>query len=99
MGKEEREIIVAAIDSSDEAKKMAGYLCDGIDDQVEIQFVIDTYGVFPKLMPGQYNLSRPILGTEGIYLRGNDVIPNFIPFKESHFYDPNPYDIDEYYKE
>lgn len=35
-------IIIAASDASDEDKARADYICDGIDDQVELQAAIDT---------------------------------------------------------
>jgi len=36
-----KPIRVAAYDSTDEAKAKADYLCDGIDDQIEIQSALD----------------------------------------------------------
>jgi len=37
------DIVVAASNSSEHVKKIADYVCDGVDDQVEIQAAIDSF--------------------------------------------------------
>ena len=34
-------ILVAASDTSDTMKQVADYLCDGVDDQIELQVAVD----------------------------------------------------------
>jgi serralysin len=52
-------IIVAAANSTDAAKATADFVCDGVDDQVEINAAIAALGGAPgtvKLLDGDYNL-------------------------------------------
>ncbi|MEK6878094.1 MAG: hypothetical protein AABY22_00720, partial [Nanoarchaeota archaeon] len=59
---ENLERIVAASDSSSESKASANYVCDGINDQVEIQNAINSIGISGgtvKLMDGIYKIPTP----------------------------------------
>jgi hypothetical protein len=60
-------MIIAAFDSSDASKSVADYICDGVDDQIEIQQAHDLLPQWGKLtcMEGTYNLSDPIVWTKG----------------------------------
>jgi len=56
--------VVAANDSSALSKQQADYVCDGTDDQVQIQAAIDALpdgGGKVVLMEGEYNISSEIL--------------------------------------
>ena len=65
------EIIVATHNSSH--RERADLVCDGVDDQIEIQSAIDalpTSGGMVKLLAGRFNISRPILPKSGSELCG-----------------------------
>ncbi|RLJ01551.1 MAG: hypothetical protein DRP08_05375 [Candidatus Aenigmatarchaeota archaeon] len=59
-------LVVAASDSSEKVKAQADYVCDGVDDQVEIQAAIDalptggTLGGTVQLLEGTFVISAPI---------------------------------------
>lgn len=54
----ERKVFVAAYNSTPEAKAIADYVCDGVNDEVEIQTAINSlrYGGTVQLFDGQYNI-------------------------------------------
>lgn len=57
------DYFVAASDSPDRVKVKADYVCDGIDDHVEIQAAIDAlpdFGGKVQLSTGRFNIGRPI---------------------------------------
>jgi len=57
------DYFVAASDSPDRVKIKADYVCDGIDDDVEIQAAIDAlpdFGGKVKLSAGRFNIGKPI---------------------------------------
>ncbi|MFC1950545.1 NosD domain-containing protein [Chloroflexota bacterium] len=65
--------VVAASDSSDLGKKQADYVCDGVDDQVEIQAAIDALpadGGSVLLLEGLYTIGNHILLSDNITLEG-----------------------------
>jgi hypothetical protein len=82
----ESTITVAASDSSPQSKAQADYVCNGIDDQVEIQAAIDALsasGGKVVLSEGTFNLSATITidgddiifeGQQGTILSGGDSI-------------------------
>lgn len=57
--------LIAASDSSQDVKDKADYVCDGVQDQVEIQTAINAAqlegGGVIQLSEGSYNLSSPII--------------------------------------
>jgi len=66
-------IVVAAYNSSTSSKAQADYICDGVDDQVEIQAAIDALpsgGGKIKLTEGIFNLSGAITLSSNIWLQG-----------------------------
>jgi hypothetical protein len=71
-------LVVAASDSTTKSKVTADYVCDGVDDQVEINAAIDilknynTTSIQGKivLMEGTYNISSPILVYNKITIEG-----------------------------
>lgn len=50
---------VAAIDSPEDVRNNADFICDGIDDQVEIQNAINMLNDL-NIEPGTYHLGKPI---------------------------------------
>jgi len=69
-----KSFVVAAFDSSDASKAQADYVCDGTDDNVEIQAAIDALAVSGgevKLLPGTYTVGAGIvIGKDNITLSG-----------------------------
>jgi parallel beta-helix repeat protein len=69
-------LVVAASNSSDADKAAADYLCDGTDDQVQINQAIDAAAALTmgggtvQLCSGQYNVAGSILLKSYITLRG-----------------------------
>ncbi|MHA1286991.1 MAG: right-handed parallel beta-helix repeat-containing protein [Candidatus Thorarchaeota archaeon] len=67
-------VVVAASDASAESKAQADYVCDGTDDQVEIQAAIDSLpsGGVIKLSEGLFTCSGTIsfAGKTNIWLKG-----------------------------
>ena len=61
------EILVAAFNATDDEKAKAWIVCDGFDDQIEIQAAIDEWGKI-KLSKGTFTLSESIkdLGLWGV---------------------------------
>jgi len=65
---------VAATDSSTQSKAQADYVCDGLNDQVQIQAAIDALPYMPsmasyagrvQLTEGNYHISAPIIMDKG----------------------------------
>lgn len=74
-------LVVAASDSSAKSKAQADYVCDGTDDQVEINaairslplisnFLTNIYGGEIVLLEGKYNISAPIQIDRNVHIRG-----------------------------
>ena len=65
--------IVIGTSTAGHTADQVDYLCDGVDDQVEIQSAIDslTNGGEIKLLYGSYSISSNILMKSGIYLDGS----------------------------
>jgi len=67
-------LVVAANDSSTKSKAQADYICDGVDDQVEIQAAIDALpaqGGKVLLLEGTYLTKSPIdIKADSIHLTG-----------------------------
>jgi hypothetical protein len=70
---ESTTLVVAASDSSEEAKAQADYICDGSDDHVEIQQALDALpaGGIALLMEGTYNCADNIQPGESRTLQGS----------------------------
>jgi len=65
--------VVAASDSSPQSKAAANYVCDGTDDQVEINNAINalpSYGGTVRLMEGTYRISGAINAVSNLVLEG-----------------------------
>jgi len=65
--------IIAASDSSDLNKSKADYICDGVDDQVEIQAAIDelpSEGGKIQLLEGNFNISDRINSIDNLIISG-----------------------------
>ncbi|MDN7025875.1 hypothetical protein FGU65_13455 [Methanoculleus sp. FWC-SCC1] len=71
---ESTTLVVAASDSSEEAKAQATYICDGSDDHVEIQQALDALpaGGIALLMEGTYNCAGNIQPGDSRILQGSD---------------------------
>lgn len=73
-GKRPPYVVVAASDTPDFLKKSADYICDGTDDQVEIQQAINelaSSGGTVVLLPGEYNIYDDIsINSENISIYG-----------------------------
>jgi len=92
-------VVVAASDASAKSKAQADYVCDGTDDQVEIQAAIDSLpssGGKVVLMEGEYNLASAVNGKSRLEIVGHraviklgDRVPGF-SFDDfiSHEYNP-----------
>jgi len=66
-------LVVAASDSSSQSKAAANYVCDGTDDQVEINNAISalpSYGGTVRLMEGTYRISGAINAVSNLVLEG-----------------------------
>lgn len=71
-------IVVAANDSTSKSKYGADYICDGIDDNIEIQAAIDyvnglTTGGSVILMEGTYKITTNILPKSSVDIKGQGV--------------------------
>lgn len=75
---------VAAYNASQSAKDAADYVCDGTDDQAEIQAAINALsanGGTVQLTEGVFNCSGNVLPTTNITVRGQGVSVTAIRFK------------------
>jgi len=66
-------VVVAAVDSSLQSRAQADFLCDGIDDQVEIQAAIDALpavGGKVQLLEGTFTITAPINMPPYVCLQG-----------------------------
>ena len=67
-------ITVAASDTQPEIQECANYICDGVNDELEIQAAIDLLGNFPAgtviLLPGTFSTSDTIFLDHGTTLEG-----------------------------
>lgn len=67
-------LVIAASNSSDKSKAQADYVCDGINDEVEINDAINVLATLGGgslvLLEGQFVLSSPIVVKSNIELRG-----------------------------
>lgn len=73
-GQRSRTVVVAAFNSSNASKAAADYVCDGTDDQVEIQAAedeIDSNSGIIQLMEGVYRLSAGVTFSPGVSLQGS----------------------------
>lgn len=69
------EVIVAASGASDDAKAIANYVCDGTNDQVEVQAAIDSLpdeGGTVHWLGRTFNLQGDITMPENIWLVGHE---------------------------
>lgn len=70
-------LFVAASNASDASKAVASYVCDGTDDQVEIQSAIDSlpdFGGKVILSEGTFTVTTPItIATDGVILTGSGI--------------------------
>jgi hypothetical protein len=66
-------LVIAASDSSAKSKAQADYVCDGIDDQDEINAAItaiSTTGGVIQLLEGNFSVSGEITGSRAVMIRG-----------------------------
>jgi hypothetical protein len=78
-------VIVAANDSSDGAKSRADFVCDGVDDDMEIQAALETLdaGGTVLLTDGTFRCSGVIKPLEGTTIRGNGSTHTFLKFTDT----------------
>ena len=82
-------IYVAAANAPARLKAWADYVCDGVDDQEQIQAAIDSLsaGGVVELSPGTFTTGAPIQLKQGIYVRGQGMAATYVQAALDHPFD------------